>query len=36
MISEGLELARLDPQIVVKIPMIEDGIKAIRYLSDKK
>lgn len=35
MISEGQELAELDPQIVVKIPMIEDGIKAIRFLSDK-
>ena len=34
MIQEGQELALLNPQIVVKIPMIEDGIKAIRYFSD--
>ena len=35
MIKEGEELALLNPQIVVKIPMIEAGIKAIRYFSDK-
>ena len=35
MIREGQELALLDAQIVVKIPMIEDGVKAIRYFSDK-
>lgn len=35
MILEGQELALLNPQIVVKIPMIEEGIKAIRYFSDK-
>ena len=34
MIQEGQELALLNSQIVVKIPMIEDGIKAIRYFSD--
>jgi len=34
MIQEGQELAHLNSQIVVKIPMIEDGIKAIRYFSD--
>ena len=34
-IQEGQELAVLNPQIVVKIPMIEEGIKAIRYFSDK-
>ncbi|MGC6489742.1 MAG: fructose-6-phosphate aldolase [Flavobacteriales bacterium] len=34
-IKEGKELALLDSQIVIKIPMIEDGIKAIRYFSDK-
>lgn len=31
MIREGKELAKLDDKIVVKIPMIRDGIKAIRY-----
>tara|TARA_A200000113_G_scaffold4695_1_gene5086 strand:- start:826 stop:1479 length:654 start_codon:yes stop_codon:yes gene_type:complete len=35
MIQEGQELALLNSQIVVKIPMIEEGIKAIRYFSDK-
>ena len=35
MIKEGEELAALDPQIVVKIPMIEEGVKALKYFSDK-
>ncbi|NEW77883.1 MAG: fructose-6-phosphate aldolase [Gelidibacter sp.] len=35
MVSEGEKLAGLHPQIVVKIPMIKDGIKAIKYFSDK-
>jgi len=35
MVSEGEALAALHPNIVVKIPMIKDGIKAIRYFSDK-
>ena len=35
MISEGEALASLHPQIVVKIPMILEGIKAIKYFSDK-
>ena len=35
MIKEGIALADLHPQIVVKIPMIEDGIKALKYFSDK-
>lgn len=34
-IKEGEELAELHPQIVVKVPMIKDGIKAIRYFSQK-
>ena len=34
MIKEGEELAELHPQIVVKVPMIKDGIKAIKYFSD--
>ncbi len=36
MVREGEELADLHPQIVVKIPMIKDGIKAIRYFSQKR
>ena len=35
MIREGEVLASLHPQIVVKIPMIEDGIKALKYFSDQ-
>ena len=35
MIKEGQELAALHPQIVVKIPMIKDGVKAIKHLTDK-
>ena len=35
MIREGEELAELHPQIVVKVPMIKDGIKAIRYFTNK-
>lgn len=35
MIREGEELADLNENIVVKIPMIRDGVKAIKYFSDK-
>lgn len=35
MIKEGEALSALHPQIVVKIPMIEDGIKALKYFSDQ-
>ncbi|MGP1990452.1 fructose-6-phosphate aldolase [Zobellia laminariae] len=35
MIKEGEELAALHPQIVVKLPMIADGVKACKYFSDK-
>jgi transaldolase len=35
MIKEGKQLAALHPQIVVKIPMIKDGIKALKYFSDR-
>lgn len=34
-IREGEDLASLHPQIVVKVPMIKDGVKAIRYLASK-
>jgi transaldolase len=34
-VKEGEQLAELHEQIVVKIPMIKDGIKAIKYFSDK-
>lgn len=35
MIAEGEKLAALHENIVVKIPMIKDGIKAIKYLTSK-
>ena len=35
MVSEGEALAALDEKIVVKIPMTKDGIKALKYFSDK-
>jgi len=34
-VKEGEALAALHPQIVVKVPMILEGIKAIKYFSDK-
>ena len=35
MIKEGEKLAKLHKQIVVKVPMIKDGIKAIKYFTSK-
>lgn len=35
MIEEGEALAALDSKIVVKVPMIKEGIKAIKYFSEK-
>ena len=34
-IKEVEELAAIHPNIVVKIPMIKDGIKALKYFTDK-
>ncbi len=34
-VKEGEELAELHDQIVVKVPMIKDGVKALKYFSDK-
>ena len=34
-VKEGEALAALHPQIVVKVPMIKNGIRAIRYFSQK-
>jgi transaldolase len=36
MVEEGLKLAALNDNIVVKIPMIKEGIKAIKYFSDNE
>ena len=33
MIKEGRELAKLDDKIVVKVPMIKDGVKAIKQFT---
>ena len=35
MITEGETLAQIHPNIVVKIPMIKDGVKALKYFSNK-
>jgi transaldolase len=35
MIKEGEELAKLHKNIVVKVPMIKEGVKAIKYFSNK-
>jgi transaldolase len=35
MVREGEELVKISDQIVVKIPMIKDGVKALRYFSNK-
>jgi len=34
MIREGKELAALHENIVVKVPMIKEGVKALKYFSD--
>jgi transaldolase len=35
MVQEGEALAALHDQIVIKLPMIADGVKACKYFSDK-
>ncbi|WP_207420557.1 fructose-6-phosphate aldolase [Desertivirga brevis] len=35
MIAEGEALAKLNERIVVKVPMIKDGVKAIKYFTEK-
>jgi len=34
-VREGEELAELHDQIIVKVPMIKEGVKALKYFSDK-
>lgn len=34
-VREGEMLAELHPNIVVKVPMIRDGVRALKYFSDK-
>lgn len=33
-VEEGTRLAKLAPNIVVKVPMIKEGVKALRYFAD--
>jgi transaldolase len=35
MVREGEELAKLHPQIVVKLPMTKEGVKTCKYFSDR-
>ncbi len=35
MVREGEELAEIHPNIVVKIPMIKEGVKALKYFSSQ-
>jgi transaldolase len=34
MVAEGKQLAAIHPNIVVKVPMIKDGVKAIKWFTD--
>lgn len=34
-VREGEELVKIDDRIVVKVPMIKDGVKALNYFSEK-
>jgi transaldolase len=34
-IKEGLDLAKIDDKIVVKVPMIKDGVRAIKYFASE-
>jgi transaldolase len=34
-VAEGERLAALHPNIVVKVPMIKEGVRAIKYFSDR-
>lgn len=35
MVREGEEYAKIDDKIIVKVPMIKEGIKVIKYFADK-
>ncbi|HSC52436.1 MAG TPA: fructose-6-phosphate aldolase [Phnomibacter sp.] len=34
MVAEGKQLAAIHPNIVVKVPMIKDGVKALKWFAD--
>ncbi|NLH50209.1 MAG: fructose-6-phosphate aldolase [Myxococcales bacterium] len=35
-VKEGEELARLAPNVVIKIPLCKDGLRAVRYFADRQ
>jgi len=35
MVSQGVKLAKIDPHVVIKIPLTPEGIKAVKQLSEK-
>jgi transaldolase len=35
-LSEGRELAKIHPNVVVKVPLIDDGLKAVRVFTSEK
>jgi len=35
MVKEGEELAQIAPNVVVKVPLTRDGLKAVKYISGK-
>jgi len=34
MVEEGKKLAAIDPKIIVKVPIIKDGVKAMKWFTD--
>ena len=36
MIHEGLKLSKISPNVVIKVPLTVDGLKACRHFSEKK
>lgn len=35
MIEEALELAKIHPNIIIKVPMTKEGLKAVKYLNNE-
>ncbi|HZK17760.1 MAG TPA: fructose-6-phosphate aldolase [Clostridia bacterium] len=35
MVEEAEQLAKIDPNVVIKIPMMDEGLKAVKILSEK-
>jgi transaldolase len=36
MVREGGELSRIAPNVVIKIPLCKDGLRAVRYFADRQ